>query len=218
MKIKPTSKKLHEFEEERAKEILAYVFPHKYAGAELQESPDIYVPDSCIGVEVTDSTKQSIHEIISRASNIVGKTSEELSERDIWSIQNYNIKVLKHQNGQLMALTSFWGGEHDILSAYLKKYEKLNSEHFKRYKENNLFIFAWMIDDEDMDDEILIILQHDPKSSYKFDHIYIFSEKVLCCVDCNNANTEKYPVPPKVMEKISKTSFEKVFGYSKKST
>lgn len=61
-KKKITSKEKHQFEEERAKELLAYIFPEKYKNALLQESPDIYVPSLEIGVEVTDSMKKAVQE------------------------------------------------------------------------------------------------------------------------------------------------------------
>jgi hypothetical protein len=214
-----TSIEKHKFQEERARNVLTYIFPIKYKETVLQDSPDIYIPNSCIGIEVTDSTKTLVQENASWASDITGKTSEELSYNDNRHIKNHDISISVLPNGQYSAVFAFWGDEHDILSAYYKKLNKLNSKHFNRYNENNLFIYAWMIDKDDIENEITKIIQHDQKInsnlSYKFDYIYIFTGKVLYCITMKNADVEIFTIPENMMQQISNASFIKVLGISR---
>lgn len=215
-KKKPISKEKHKFEEERAREILAYVFPAKYTKSVLQESPDIYVPDLGIGIEVTDGIKTSIQENLSWVSDITGKTTEELSYWNIQHIQKQDVQVSVLPNGQHIASFAFWGNEYDIISAYQNKLDKLNKTHFKRYKENNLFIYVWMIEEDDIEHEITELVQQIQNDNEfficKFDYVYIFSGKNLFSITVKNKSVEKFPISSDVMNQISNGSFEKVLG------
>ncbi|MDP4119979.1 MAG: hypothetical protein Q8876_02865 [Bacillota bacterium] len=218
MKKKPPKNK-NKFDEERARNILEFVFPEKYKDTVLQESPDIYAPDLCIGIEVTCSIKKNIQEKFAWTTEISGMTEKELLERNVKHIRNGDIEVNKLPNGQLSAGFCCWGSEHDIKSAYIKKLSKLNSHHFKHYKENNLFIFSWMIDKSEVEreaSEIFRLNQQDNRCyQYKFEHLYIYREGLLYCLTLENANIEEFTVPKDVMDQISHTSFKKVFGISR---
>ncbi len=108
-------------------------------------------------------------------------------------MQKHDINVSVLPNGKHLAGFAFWGNEHDIVSAYLNKLDKLNSTHFKRYKENNLFIFAWMIEKDDIEHEISKIVEQNQRDheciSYKFDDIYIFTGDILYCITLKNTTS-----------------------------
>lgn len=208
----------HKFEEERAKRILMYCIPNKYRNAELSEFPDIIVPDLSIGIEVTDCALQIFQQNMSRASNITGKTTKELSDIDKKNIREQHVFADTLPNGELIAGVTLWGSQHDLMAAYVKKLEKLNKPHFRHYGENNLFIFAWLIDEDDLKrgiSEIIHSLSLPTEYQYGFDNIYIFKGPLLVHICAKNQSVNHFHIPPEIMTNISETSFQEIMGMTR---
>lgn len=218
IKPKISSQRKHKFEEERAKRVLMYCFPDRYQNAELSESPDIVVPDLSIGVEVTGSLRQFLQENFSLADNIAKKASTELSKCEKEAITEQRIFVSTLPNGQHFAGFTSWGDQHDLGTAYLKKLCKLNKHHFKRFEENNLFIFAWMIDEDELTrgiSEIIHSLDLPPEYKHSFDNIYICSETLLVHIRAKDRSVHHFYIPSEIMTSISEESFLKIIGMTR---
>lgn len=208
----------HRFEEERARRILMYCIPVRYRNAELSESPDIIVPDLSIGTEVTECFRQTFQQNMSRARNITGKVNKELSGIDKKNIREQNVFVHRLPNGQLMAGVILWGDPHDLMVAYSKKLKKLNEHHFKHYEENDLFIFAWLIEEDELAkgvSEIIYSLNLPTEYKYSFDNIYIYKETLLVHICAKNQSVNHLCVPSEVMTSISEESFLKIMGVTR---
>lgn len=218
--LKPSisSEQKHKFEEERARRILMYCIPDRHQNAMLTESPDIIVPDSSIGIEVTACIRQNLQQNLSRAINITGKTAEKLSDIDKKNISEQRVFSAVLPNGQLLAGTTLWGNTHDLLGAYYRKLEKLNGLHFKHYEENDLFIFAWLIDEAELTksvSEIINALNAPTEYKYSFDNIYIYKETLLVHICAKNQAINYFYVPSEVMTNISEESFLKIVGMTR---
>ena len=206
------------FKEEQAKLILTYCFPNRYQSAELSESPDIVVPGLSIGIEVTECVHQGLQQNMSRAHNITGKTHKELSEIDKKNVMEQHVFVHELPNGTLIAGFTSWGNQHDLMASYSKKLKKLNEHHFKHYKENNLFIFAWLIDEDELTkgiSEIINSLNLPIEHKYSFDNIYIYKETSLVHICVKNQSVNYLHVPHEVMTNISEESFLKIMGMTR---
>lgn len=82
-----TIKQRTQFDEERARRMLGYVYPEKYGEAVLSDAPDIVCEKVGIGVEVTSGLRQDILQDISRAASISGKMDDELTKIDRVNIE-----------------------------------------------------------------------------------------------------------------------------------
>lgn len=215
MKKLSENAKRTKFEEERARQILCHFYPEKYLKSELNDSPDIINNNLNIGVEVTSAMKENINENISRVSSIVGKYENELTKIDLKNIKTGNVIPYKMPNNKLTAATVFWGNSFDFKKIYNKKINKLNSSHYKKFEENNLFVFAWMADSDEIDEGISFFLNIDEMKAYKFKYIYIFSGDNLYTINLNLKYYEFEKIDSKDLIKISNSSFEKIYGMTK---
>lgn len=203
------------FEEERARRILAYIYPDKYQTACLSESPDIINVEADVGTEVTSAQRADIHESLSIASMVTGKRTEEIPERRLDKLSK-KIIVSKRSDGTLLAGTqAFWGETFDFHRAHASKTEKLNANHFQRFKENNLFIYAWMIDDDELTEAIQKLTSQSvhPAPMVSFDSIFVFDGERL--VEVRRGCHITHTIPPEMMHTISEEAFKTVVGVSR---
>lgn len=206
------------FKEEQAKRILMHCFPNRYQSAELSEAPDIIVPALSIGTEVTECLHQDLQQNMSRARSITGKAHKELSEIDKKNIREQHIFAHELPNGKLIAGFTSWGSQYDLMASYSKKLKKLNEHHFKHYEENNLFIFAWLIDEDELAkgiSEIIYSLNLPFEHKYNFDNIYIYKETLLVHICAKNCSVNHLHIPHEVMTDISEESFQKIMGMTR---
>ncbi len=208
----------HKFEEERARRILIHFFPQQYDQAQLSESPDIVCEPNGIGVEVTTSHKQHIQESMSRVCDISGKTINELSRPNMDNINSGRVDVKLLPNKQLLASFSFWGEDHDIIGAFLSKTNTLNKNVFRKFRENKLFIFSWMIGSDYLyrsldliisDNSILNMLAD--RYKYLFDTIFVFHESELAEVDLTQKEIIFREISRDELSCISHSSFKEIF-------
>lgn len=203
------------FEEERARRILAYLYPEKYQAACLSESPDIINEEADVGTEVTSAQRANICESISIASMVTGKRIEEIPERRLNKLGK-KITMSKRPDGTLLAGTqAFWSDNFDFDRAIASKIQKLNARHFQRFKENNLFIYAWMIDDDELTQAIQELTSQSVPSGTmgSFDSIFVFDGERL--VEVRRGCHITHKIPLEIIHTISEEAFKTVVGVSR---
>ena len=142
-----TIKQRTQFDEERARRMIGYVYPEKYGDAVLSDAPDIICEKHGIGIEVTSGLRQDILQDLSRASSISGKMDDELTRSDKVNIEKDRVLSLHTDSGRNIAATwATWGSTFEHETILQKNCSKLNKPHFRVFNRNELFIFAWLID------------------------------------------------------------------------
>lgn len=215
MQRKIASSVKKKFEEERARRILAYFYPDKYQTACLSESPDIINVEADVGTEVTSAQRADIHESISIASMVTEKKIEEIPERRLNKLSK-KITMSKRPDGTLLAGTqAFWGDNFDFDRAIASKIQKLNAHHFQRFKENNLFIYAWMIDDDELTQAIQELTSQSVPSGTmgSFDSIFVFDGERL--IEVSRGCHVTHTIPAEIIHTISEEAFKTVVGVSR---
>lgn len=215
--LKSTSQEKKKFEEERARRILLHFFPDEYTDTVLSESPDIISTDCRLGVEVTDSHSSAFREQLSRAGDSTGKTCGELTAINLRDIETERIVAQETSNGRYLAGFAMWGNQHLIQTSYKKKLKKLNSSHFTKCTSNQLFIFAWLSDEEDIFGEIKEVLSFSGSidiSSYvdRFDKVFIFAEPKLHMINVTLSEISTYTLSSGELTAISEDAFYSIFG------
>lgn len=181
--VKYSGRQKTRFDEERARLILKELFPEKYSDSELSESPDIVCESNSIGIEVTSCRKPDHREKDSIVDTITGKRVNELTEKENGMILRKDVIAGPLSNGIMIAGYVMWGDEYDIIPILNKKLQKLRNK-YKSFESNELFVFAWMIDDDELEKMILDIYSINFKNEKGFDSIYICRENSL------NSNVE----------------------------
>lgn len=208
-----------QFDEERARRMLMYVHPEKYEDAVLADAPDIVCEKHNVGVEVTSGLRQDILQDLSRAGRISGKMDDELTKIDRENIEKGRVLSFRTDSGVNIAGTwATWGSTFGHETILKKKCQKLNSSHFRVFRHNELFIFAWLIDQEELDEALEYIaagkwIAEDAR--YVFDTIFIFDDKVLTEVVMDGMQIISHAIPGAVMHRISEESYKQVFGCDK---
>jgi hypothetical protein len=193
----PTSQQKKKFEEERARRILLALFPEKYSRTTLSDAPDIVTSTPSIGIEVT--------------SSLVGTVQKELSDHAAGTITN---------PGAYLASFVDWEEAYDIKSIFLKKLGKLNSPHYHLFSENNLFVYAWGIDDNELQDGITAICKanHAPDQSAAarlFDDVYIVTGPQLLRIAAAGCQVTRYPLSDTLLTALSQEAFTAIFGMTR---
>ena len=183
--VKYTSRQKTRFDEERARLILKQLFPERYFGSELSESPDIVCEANSIGIEVTSCRKPDHREKDSIVGTITGKRMDELTEKEKGMILRKDVTARVFLNGMMIAGYAMWGDEYDIVPILNKKLKKLRNQ-YKMLDSNELFVFAWLIDDDELEKMVLDIYSINFKDEDGFDSIYICRDNSL------NSNVEVF--------------------------
>lgn len=220
---KPTSEEKHKFEEERARKILALYFPEKYTQSVLSESPDIINEKMGIGVEVTSCTKQEIQAGLAWASAISGKKRQELTDASKKRIVSGKVFASELPNGMMLGAFTYWGNTHDPAKVYLAKTQVLNASHFRRFAENNLFIIAWQIDEDELDEAINYFNSGRDKhfgssiTAYAtfFDKVYLFTKYQLIEFNIENRVSNVYLIKEEELAKISYATYNDIIEMKK---
>lgn len=197
-----TSLQNHQFEEERARMILALYDPYRFEDSVLSESPDIVNNRLGIGVEVTDCTKANIREGSSWASSISGKSIHELNKADRDHIAARRVSVTLLPVGKFIAGFSCWGDNYDVKDAFQRKLIKLNQPHFAKFAENDLLLLCWMIDSEELESSINFFLNDidyqnlsmNDNPLLKFDRVYICKEELLVEINLHDKSCVRFNI------------------------
>ena len=214
MTARPMIQQRIRFDEERARRMLLHIYPQKYADAELADAPDIVCPSSEIGVEVTSGLREDIQQNIARAASITGKTTDELTKNDKANIEKKRILHFQTAKGLHVAGTwATWGSTFSHEKILIRKAINLNKSHYRLFEQNELFVFAWLIDSDELQEALDYIAGRrwlEASMSRSFDTIYIFDGTVLTEVNVSNMQVTRHPIPNEIMKQISKESYETV--------
>ena len=196
-----------------------YVYPEKYEDAVLADAPDIVCEKHSVGVEVTSGLRQDILQDLSRAGRISGKTDAELTKIDRENIEKGRVLSFRTDSGVNMAGTwATWDSTFGHETILKKKCKTLTSSHFRVFRHNELFIFAWLIDQEELDEALEYIATGKwiaENARYVFDTIFIFDDKVLTEVVVDGMQIISHAIPGTIMHRISEESYMQVFGCDK---
>lgn len=197
------SRQITRFEEERARLVLQHIYPDRYIGAVLSESPDIICEESGIGIEVTSCMTPPFREKESIAVGICGKKKEDLSEKQLKPIRNRDVSIKQFIDGRLISGFAMWGNPYDIVPVINKKIKKL-SELYKLFDSNELFVFAWTSDIDDLEKMISQVQTINFDGSKGYDRVYILRE--------HNLNIEIYVIQKEWVDlvKISLDSMREI--------
>ena len=214
MTSKPTILQRTQFDEERARRILLYIYPQKYADAVLADAPDIVCPSAKIGVEVTSGLREDIQQNLAHAASITGKTTNELTKNDKANIEKKRILHFQTAKGLHVAGTwATWGSTFSHEKILMRKTINLNKPHYRLFDQNELFVFAWLIDSDELQEALDYIAGRqwlDASMSRSFNTIYIFDGKVLAEVNVSNMQVNRHPIPNEIMKQISNGAYEAV--------
>ena len=194
--MKLNSKQKKAYNEILAKLILCSVYGNKFSNAICSESPDIQDFPSNVGVEVTTALNQDIRECLYHAISATGKTKETLPSYDKKFIESKKIGVFETPQGRYQAFTTFfWGNVLSYQEIISQKLNKLNGNHFRRFQSNELFVFANLADQEDIQEfaNYLIELPQNP-TSYNFNIYYIYWNGILKEIDIINQTIRDYEI------------------------
>ena len=149
-------------------------------------------------------------ENLSRIHDINGKREEELSKVNKKNIQKGFVQAHKSQDGKYWASFAVWGDNHSIEHIFNKKIHKLNEPHFQRFMENNLFIHAWLIDEDELNQGMEYIIRNPYQHTdlVYYDIVYIFTEQKLFYI--NDGCIDLIDIPDKILGEISQKSFSRV--------
>lgn len=216
--MKPSSQEKKKFVEERARQILFYQFPKLYQNSYLSESPDIQTADETVCVEVTNALTREFQASMSRIGNITEKEESPLAGMNQADRESNRVAAQLTSNGDYFASFGVWGDIHDIEHAYENKLKKLNSAHFQKCRTNNLFIYAWFIDDEDLFASIKTIQQlYREESAYSvhFHTVYLFTGSLLIEINLGSSQVLHHAISEEILNEISHRSFELIMGMSR---
>lgn len=171
-------------DERKALEILKKAEPDKYREAILADRPDIQNPTQNIGVEVTQSLKESVLKVL-KLEGINVHDEEKIHE----SIkQKYGNDVLRielllpdHTKKKVAISLANWQALFNLIEAYDHKVDKLQSGNYHLYKENNLFIFVFSEGQEKIKELGKHIYRN--KKGRQYDFVYVYSQPILYRID-----------------------------------
>ncbi|OJG92381.1 hypothetical protein RV15_GL003174 [Enterococcus silesiacus] len=171
-------------DEREALEILRKAEPEKYQEAILLDKPDIQNPTQNIGVEVTQSLKESVLEALNIDEINVHNDKqilEIIKERYGDDVLRINLPLPDNTKKKVAISITNWHSLFNLIEAYDNKVEKLQSGNYKLYKENNLFIFVFGEDEKSIEQLAKHIYR--TKNDRQYDVVYVYSQPMLYTID-----------------------------------
>ncbi|WP_086315021.1 hypothetical protein A5821_002550 [Enterococcus sp. 7F3_DIV0205] len=171
-------------DERKALEILQKSEPEKYQKAILLDKPDIQNLVQNIGVEVTQSLKESVLKALNLDTiNIHNDKQilEIIKERYGNEVLRINLPLPDNTKKKVAISIDNWHSLFNLIEAYDNKVEKLQSGNYKVYQENNLFIFVFGEDEKSIEQLAKHIYRK--KTERQYDFIYVYSQPVLYKID-----------------------------------
>ncbi|VEF47526.1 Uncharacterised protein [Bacillus freudenreichii] len=195
------------YPEEFARQLLLAAEKQKYQGAFVSDKPDIRVVSGIIGVEVTDSIKENIRYGIAQYTALRGKTVNGLTKKKKSYLQQNDVVIVTNERGNVISAAPgpVWGSLNNIKKAIEMKTIKLNHPDFKKFKENNLLIFA---EDEELEyirEQLAIALNSGSITNlhFQYDFIYVYSG-ILYVFDVKENKCVEHRFDSKVREEVIK--------------
>lgn len=171
-------------DERKALEILRKIEPEKYQEAILLDKPDIQNPTQNIGVEVTQSLKESVLKALSIDEINVHNDKqilEIIKERYGNDVLRINLPLPDNTKKKVAISIANWHSLFNLIEAYDNKVEKLQSGNYKLYKENNLFIFVFGEDEKSIEQLAKHIYRK--KVGRQYDFVYVYSQPTVYMID-----------------------------------
>lgn len=201
--------KFDRFDEEFARLLLFELFKEDFYDSKLSEHPDIVNENKSIGVEVTSAFNQKLQERESVAIDTLNKKRSELTDLQRHFIdENYiSINIGKEGRVMLAGAQAYTDPTYDIKTVIIKKLEKLNKDHFYKFKHNRLFIEAHNLDSGDIKfDHAFDFIHTIDFANYKnvFEIIYVYSCERLYIFDYVNKHISVKELDIKSLPKLTK--------------
>lgn len=171
-------------DERKALGILQKVEPEKYQAAILLDKPDIQNPTQNIGVEVTQSLKESVLKALQLDAVNVHNNQQILGiikERSGNDVLQIDGPLPDNSKKKITISIANWHSLFNLIEAYDNKVDKLQNGKYKLYKENNLFIFVFGDDEKSI--ERLAKHIYGKRTERQFDFIYVYSQPGLYIID-----------------------------------
>lgn len=179
-------------DERKALEILQKAEPKKYQTARLSDKPDIQDNVQQIGVEVTQSLKESVLKILKIGdANIYNDEQVLAIIKANYGNDTLRIKIPLPDNTEKKITLSIanWHSLFDLIEAYDNKVAKLQSGNYTLFKENNLFIFVFGDDQKTIEQLAKHISRK--KHGQQFDFVYVYSQPILYKINCSKRTIEE---------------------------
>ena len=171
-------------DERKALEILRKSDPEKYQEAILLDKPDIQNPKQNIGVEVTQSLKESVLKALDLNGINVhndGQILESIKERYGNDVLRISLPLPDSTKKAIAISIANWHSLFNLIEAYDNKVEKLQSGNYKLYQENNLFIFVFGEDEQSIEQLAKHIYRN--QTGRQYDFVYVYSQPNFYRID-----------------------------------
>ena len=197
------------FDEERARLILAQIFPEELTDTVLSDRPDIQTKDGRIGIEVTDATLRPVRQNLAMVSRITGKTRDQLNRHETAYLGQDHVNDSDWQ-GMTLPGFALWGPTVDYAAAYQKKVESMQKEGYGSFEKNGLFIYS-MIGAEDSEVQAFIQqVQSDEANPY--DLMLLCFEHSLKAIQYKPAEVRDYPLTAELWHSVNHAAFLTAVG------
>lgn len=178
-------------DEQQALQILKKYDSKRYKEAVLKDKPDIQNDKQSIGVEVTQSLKESVLKALQLPENILQEKDIAAVIKERYKEQTVSIRLpLPNNNHKQVAISmANWHSLFDLVEAYKHKVKKLKQGHYQYYQENNLFIFVFGEDERIIQRLFSYVKQQKDLKTY--DYVYVFSTPSLYEIDAKRYKLKK---------------------------
>jgi hypothetical protein len=182
-------------DERKALDILQKADPEKYHEAQLLDKPDIQNPIQNIGVEVTQSLKESVLKVLGIDTISVHddrQILETIKAKYGAGILRVALPLPDGTKKKVGISIANWHSLFNLIEAYDNKVKKLQSGNYTVYAENNLFIFVFGNDEQSIEQLAKHIYRKRKKQQY--DYVYVYSQPVLYMIDYHKKMIHKQQI------------------------
>ncbi|GGC91062.1 hypothetical protein [Enterococcus wangshanyuanii] len=179
-------------DERKALDILQKAEPEKYQAAYLLDKPDIQNPTNNIGIEVTQSLKESVLNVLGLDDISVHddrQILEMIKKKYGTGILHVELPLPENDQKKVGISIANWHSLFNLIEAYDNKVKKLQNGNYTVYKENNLFIFVFGNDEQSIEQLATHIYRKRNKRQY--DYVYVYSQPMLYMIDCRKKVIQK---------------------------
>lgn len=194
-----------EYYERLAKLLLENALPDTYSNLIMQDRPDLYSAEHDEGIEVVRSLLPSEGDAVGRFKRMVGKRTEDITQKDLDSFKLLGYKPLA-SNEMICGYATIraeWVSIEPIQKSYMQKINKL--PHYSIHSINSLVVFAPLFeyyDDRDILEFFQWVEQINNTYSQKYDKVFLYDEPNFYLYDSNRSNVCRYRFPQEALHKL----------------
>lgn len=149
--------------------VLQHIDANTYSSLEYGERPDLSDRAGGLGIEVTRAIDKKSAEVESLYDGLLSEADEQRRKDKICQIRKSGGTV-----GEGWLIGPKGTDDFDlVLERFKRKTEKLNSEGFRIFEHNQLFIFSSILADCEMLDDALLRLGELCDAQYAFDRVFV---------------------------------------------